>query len=174
MFVDAADEGLIQKIRIDSNGTIPHPKVKNRRHPAVIRSGRQISSKVHLPVLWSPTDLKLPITYPCSMPNKCGISVDHRGYLPCPMAIGIVRTFKKIRKEYRGFQQGLAMMNRLKSESIGTLWNLDEICRHCVFAAPKEWKRAHIKKLNEITDKEKQPTKSWAKALETETKNDQT
>lgn len=149
MLVEAAEEGLIQKIKIDTNGSIPHPPVG--KHDLVKWSGRKPAKKAHLPTLWSPTDLGLPITYPCSMPHICGISLDNKGYLPCSHAIGIVRTF--------GWEH-------LYSDTFTKDWDMKQICEHCVFAGPKEWRDLLCKPLTQITADEKEPTASWKKALE--------
>ena len=144
----AVDEGLILKIKIDSNGTLPRPKVSF--HPAVHWSGRRPSRKRHLPTLWSPTDLGLPIQYPCGVPHVCGISLDDRGFLPCSMAISIVRTF--------GWWE-------MYSDTFETEWDMEKMCRHCVFAGPEEWRRVHCKPLSKFIPEELQPTKSWAEAM---------
>ena len=143
-----ADAGLIKKIKIDSNGTLPRPDIP--KHPAVHWSGRKPSRKAHLPTLWSPTDLGLQLHYPCSMPRVCGVSLDNRGYLPCSSAISIVRTF--------GYEDQY-------SDSIHGPWDMDKICKHCVFAAPKAWKDEHCLPLKDIPEEHKQPTKSWKEVL---------
>ncbi|MCP4540265.1 MAG: hypothetical protein GY832_24260 [Chloroflexi bacterium] len=145
----AADAGLINKIKIDTNGTLPRPNIPD--HPAVHWSGRRPSKKIHLPTLWSPTDLGLTLRYPCSMPRLCGVSLDNRGYLPCSSAISIVRTF--------GYDEQY-------SDSIHGPWDMDKICKHCVFAAPVEWKDRHCLPLTEILEEHKRPTKSWREVLQ--------
>ena len=142
-------EGLIEKIKIDSNGTLPKLHIE---HPALRWSGRKPAKKVHLPTLWSPTDLNLPTSYPCSMPKACGISLDNRGYLPCSMAISLVRTGVVGPEHY--------------CDTFNARWNFHEICPHCVFAAPEAWRKAYCKPLNKITSGEKLPTATWAEALQ--------
>ena len=144
-------EGLIDKIKVDSNGTLPRPAVAE--HPALRWSGRRPARKVHLPTLWSPTDLGLPTVFPCSMPRRCGISLDNRGYLPCSMAISIVRTMR------------LPGVYRSRPDEPGC-WDFAHLCRHCVFAAPEAWRAAHCKPLNQITAGEKLPTESWRAAMQ--------
>ncbi len=143
------DDGVIDKIKIDSNGTLDRPAVIP--NPALSWSGRKPSRKVHLPTLWSPTDLGLPLTYPCTMPRKCGISLDNRGYLPCSMAISICRTFEGMERYY--------------ADSPVSHFGMHAICRHCIFAAPKPFREHYCKRLKDITPAEKLPTMTWGRAL---------
>ena len=145
-------DGVIGKVKVDTNGTM-NDKRPAIEHPALSWSGRKPSRKVHLPTLWSPTDLGLPLTYPCTMPAKCGISLDNRGYLPCSMAISICRTFEGMERYYA---------DRPNSH-FGKFAHA--ICRHCIFAAPKAFREEHCRKLKDITEAEKQPTKTWEAAL---------
>ncbi len=45
------------------------------------------------------------------------------------------------------------------------VWGLDELCQHCIHAAPNSFIREHSKRLSDITEEEKTPTKSWVVAL---------
>ena len=144
------EEGLIQKIKVDSNGTLARPAIA---HPALRFSGRRPNHKAHLPTLWSPTDLGLPTSFPCSMPRRCGVSLDNRGYLPCSAAISIVRTMR------------LPGLYRDRPDEAGC-WDFARLCPHCVFAAPEAWRKAHCKPLNRITAGEKLPTPTWATYLQ--------
>ncbi len=134
------------KVKVDSNGTIKHEPVKN-----VVFAGRGIVRKEHLPYLWSPTDLGLPIT-PCSQPRICGFSLDSIGWLPCSPAIMIARSF------------GLEHLYRNKMPT--QPWGLDELCKHCIHAAPEEFRQAHCKSLGSILESDQRPTESWVRALE--------
>jgi len=152
ILAEGIDQGVIQYVKIDSNGSVPN--WVEFKHPRIRWSGRRPARKRHLPTLWSPTDLGLPITYPCSMPRICGMSLDNLGYLPCSGAIAIVRTF------------GLLQMYRTHLAT--ATWTTDEmmeLCKHCVFAAPKAWKDKHCKPLAEITLPDMEPTTTWRKAL---------
>ena len=95
------------------------------RLPNISWSGARESKKRHLPYLWSPTDLGLPIK-PCTQPRICGFSLDNLGWLPCSPAIMIVRAFR--------------LKHLYKYAMPEEPWGLDELCKHCVHAAPAEWR----------------------------------
>ena len=158
-------DGVIDKIKIDSNGTLDRPAVIP--NPALSWSGRKPSRKVHLPTLWSPTDLGLPLTYPCTMPRKCGISLDKYGYLPCSMAISIVHTLGQPDEWYWRLDDGTFLMENMAGATKPIdAWLIHNICRHCIFAAPKAFREEHCRKLKDITLDEKVPTRTWGQALD--------
>ncbi len=168
LLLAAVDEGLIQKIKIDSNGTLP---ILDMRHERLQWSGRKPPKKAHLPCLWSPADLDLPILFPCSQPKVCGISLDSRGYLPCSPAIAIAHTIGLEGDEYFDgyweYHEGLDLLKELDASGVVGAWpDLAGFCRHCVHAAPKAWREEHCKPLNHITAGEKIPTKTWAEAMQ--------
>lgn len=134
------------KVKVDTNGTVPYETTAD-----INFSGRSAKRKHHLPYLWSPTDMGLPIT-PCKTPFLCGFSLDNRGWLPCSPAIMIARCFG-LEHLYR---------DRMPWE----VWGLDELCKYCIHAAPQCFRDKYCKPLNEITQEEKLPTPSWKKALE--------
>jgi hypothetical protein len=144
----------VLKIKLDSNGTmtavIGDMMVNNAKVPNIVFSGRAPKKKMHLPYLWSPTDLGLKVT-PCDTPRLCGFSLDNRGWLPCSPAIMIARTFG---------------LDHLYMDGLPhSVWGMDELCKHCIHAAPKAFREAHCKPLREITEAERTPTESWRKAL---------
>ena len=176
VLMSAVDEGLIQKVKVDSNGTLP---ILGIRHESLHWSGRKPAKKSHLPCLWSPTDLELPILFPCSQPTRCGISLDSQGYLPCSPAIAIVRSgigrfggrdeseFDVLPDDpYWAHVLGQVVMEHLSYRGFTTAWYMESICKHCVHAAPKAWREDHCKPLNEITAGEKLPTETWAEAMQ--------
>src|SRR5574340_157281 len=139
----AVSEGGIGSVKIDTNGTRVLPDID--LPPGIRWSGRHPRKKRHLPVLWSPTDLGLPVK-PCSMPRRCGFSLDSKGWLPCSMGIVLVEAFV-LEHLYR---------DRLPAK----VWGLPELCEHCIFAAPEEVRLEHCKPLNEITEAERTATPS--------------
>ncbi len=153
-FCVATETGLIEKIKIDTNGTIPIPDWLRNAYGRIRFSTSKPRSKAHVPYLWSPADLGYDLTGPgdCTMPRICGLSLDNRGWLPCSAAIMIAR--------------GFGLEHLYRQEVPEKTWGLDELCRHCVHAMPKEWKDRYCKKLSEITVEERTPTVSWGRALE--------
>ena len=138
--------GYCSKVKVDTNGT-----VKFQTDANVVISGRAPKRKIHLPYLWSPQDLGLTVT-PCRQPIVCGFSVDNKGWLPCSAAIMIARCF------------GLTHLYKDKMPT--KVWGMDELCRHCIHAAPEDFRKQMCKPLNQITENEKTPTSSWREALE--------
>jgi len=141
--------GYVGKVKIDTNGILE--VLPRYRKPHISFSGTKPKKKVHLPYLWSPTDLKLPIK-PCSQPRFCGLSLDNIGWLPCSPAIMIVRAFR--------------LKHLYKYEMPTETWGLDEICKHCIHAAPAAWRKEHERALCDITEEEKTPSPSWKEGLE--------
>ena len=77
----AVEEGLIGKIKIESNHVLPKPDVPE--HPKVHWAGKPQHRKRHLPVLWSPRDMGYTTKGPCVMPRICGPILDAYGYSLC-------------------------------------------------------------------------------------------
>lgn len=145
------NEGLIRSVKVDTNGTLPIPAV--HPHPRMRIGGCPPRRKRHIPYLWSPVDLGYTVNgNACRMPYRCGMSLDNRGWLPCSAAIMIARGF------------GLEHLYRQTVPD--RTWGLDELCRHCIHAMPREWKDAHCQPLSRIITEEKTPTVSWRAALE--------
>jgi hypothetical protein len=114
------------KVKVDTNWSLPYCTTAD-----VQVTGRAPKRKVHLPYLWSPTDLGLSVT-PCNQPRVCGFYLHHlyKDHMPTEV------------------------------------WGLDELCKHCIHAAPDDFRAQLCKPLKEITLNEKTPTKSWEDALE--------
>lgn len=146
---DAVDDDLIQKVKIDSNGTVPYPDVPE--HPQIHRSGKRPSRKRHLPTLWSPRDMGHTTSGPCAMPRICGPSLDAYGYSPCSMAVMMFRVFR-LEQLYRDYFPR-------------ELWAMDEICPDCIFSMPTDWCEAHVYPLAETPEEALKPTPTWEKAL---------
>lgn len=152
ILTSAAKDGVIRGIKIESNRTLPTPKVP--QYPFVQWKGRVQSKKKHQPILWSPKDLGVVKTAQpnCPQVRKCGYSLDKYGWLPCSCAIMICRLF--------------GMTDLYQYEYPKGLWGLDQLCPNCIFAMDQEWRDQHsCKKLSEHTVEEKTPTKSYADAL---------
>tara|TARA_Y100000310_G_scaffold342397_1_gene445490 strand:- start:1582 stop:2310 length:729 start_codon:yes stop_codon:yes gene_type:complete len=145
----AIDEGLIQKVKIDSNKTLPRPATIE--HPAIRWSGRKPSRKKHLPFLWSPADMGFKTIGPCRMPFICGPSLDKYGWLPCSSAIAIVRVF--------------GMPGIYRDALPSGPWAMKELCRHCIWSMDDMWCNDNVIPLSETKLRHLTPTESWAKAL---------
>lgn len=151
MLADAAKNGIIRSIKIESNKTLPRPEVE--AFPFVSWKGRTQSKKKHQPILWSPKDLGFDTKVGvCQQLSKCGFSLDKYGYLPCSLAIMICRLF--------------GMTDMYKHEFPTKPWDLDRMCKTCIFSMDAEWRsRFSGKRLSEHTKEERSPTKSWEEAM---------
>jgi hypothetical protein len=119
MLVDAIDKGIIQGVKVNSNGTVPRPPGIPRFTPGVRWIGKPPRKKRHAPYLWSPLDLGIKNRGgPCSMPRRCGFSLDMYGWLPCSAAIQIVR-MNHWEHLYR---------DTIPSE----VWAMDQLCPNCI------------------------------------------
>lgn len=154
MLAKATDDGLIQKIKIESNGIIPHPHVG--RHDNIRWAGKPFKRKKHLPVLWSPTDMGLETPgCPCSMPRICGISLDAYGYSLCSMCPMMLRIFQceefyaLYADEFPGNWQEVFV------DTIKT------ICPHCIFSASQEFKDQHCYPVTDTPEHALKPTETW-------------
>jgi hypothetical protein len=145
----AADERVFNYLKIDTNKTVKVPKVDPCSY--VKWSGKHPSKKRHMPTLWSPKDLGFQTKGPCAQISKCGYSLDKYGYLPCSLAIMIVRLF--------------GLNHLYKYEYPKGVWGLEELCPHCIFSMPHEWRVKWWTPLSKITEEEKTPTKTYAEAL---------
>lgn len=153
LLCQAANDGIIKSIKIETNKTLPFPKVQI--YPFVSIKGRTQSKKKHQPMLWSPKDLGvIKGAQPhCPQVRKCGYSLDKYGYLPCSCAIMISRMF--------------GLTHLYKHEFPTGLWGLEELCPNCIFSMDQEWRNQHsCIKLCDHSLEEKTPTKSYKEALE--------
>ena len=151
MLTDAAKDGIIKCIKIESNKTLPHPNVE--AFPFVSWKGRVPEKKKHQPILWSPRDLGVvtPIGT-CQQLSKCGYSLDKYGYLPCSLAIMLCRLF--------------GMTDLYRYEFPTEPWGLDQLCPDCIFSMDAPWRSQHSsKKLSQHTQEEKSPTPRFKEAL---------
>lgn len=152
ILVEAVETGVIESVKIETSHAVP-PPAGLRQHPCVRFAGRPVKKKRHLPYLWAPCDLGLATSLGCSHPRHCGFSIDARGYLPCSPAIMIDRLF------YGGAHY------RHELPADGKVWGMEALCKYCCYAAPADWRTAHVKLLAEFTPEMKRPTASWAAAL---------
>lgn len=148
ILVQAAERGVIRRIKMQTNGTVPRPNL--RPSACVIWKSSKPAKKVHLPYEWSPSDLGLPVTAPCSHPFRCGYAFDTRGWMLCSPGIMIARLFGH---EYL-----------YRTDMPTKPWGL-ELCRHCIYAAPEDFRRTHVKHLAAFTPEMKMASKSWFDAL---------
>lgn len=149
----AAENNIIHSIKIETNKTIPIPSVPS--YSFVSWGGRISKKKKHQPIMWSPEDLGINIKASpnCPQITKCGYSLDKYGYLPCSCAIMIARLFNKTELYRKEFPR--------------ELWGLAELCKHCIFAMPHEWRNQFSSRsILQHTEEEKTPTKSYKKAME--------
>jgi hypothetical protein len=151
LLIKAGKDGIIKLIKIDTNKTLPIPKVEIT--PFVHWGGKHPSKKRHQPALWSPADMgKTIVPAPCAQVRHCGLSLDKFGYLPCSLAIMMVRLF------------GLTSL--YKRELPSGVWGLEKLCLHCCFSSGAEFGRLHGKMLKDFTEEEKTPTKTYQEALD--------
>lgn len=152
ILVAAADEGLIGKLKISTNCVDEIPEWA-RGHPKVVWSKSPVRKKKHTPITWSPEDLGHGhLQGPCSMPFRCGASLDAHGWLPCSAAMFIVKCFD-LEKHYR---------QELPSEP----WAMngdDGLCRHCIHKMPNSWNAEYFATHKGLEHVE--PTETWRKAL---------
>ena len=142
--------GVISSIKLDTNGIARIP-ADMPTHPSFRIGGRKPKKKIHLPYIWSPSDLGLEWHGPCSHPYRCGFSLDARGWLPCSPAIMIDRLF------YGG--------EHYRHSITAHPWGIEKLCAHCIYAASSAFRVANVKPLNLFTPEMKMPTRSWAAAL---------
>jgi len=151
VLTNAAEEGVIKSIKVETNRILPKPVVKN--FPFVKWQGRVLKKKKHQPTLWSPKDLGFDTVCGCKMMTRCGFSLDKYGYLPCSGAIMIARLFN--------------LTHLYKHELPNETWGLDELCQHCIFSMDANWrKRFSAKTVLQHTEEERNPTKSYKEKLE--------
>ena len=148
---EATDQRIISCVKIDTNKTLPVPKLKP--YQFMRWSGRHPRKKAHLPILWSPLDLGYKTQGPCQQIRKCGFSLDKYGYLPCSLAIMFTRLFNKTHLYRHEFPK--------------EPWGLEELCPDCVFSMDSEWRAKYSNRPpTEHTKEEREPTKSFKDALE--------
>lgn len=152
----AVDEGLIEKIKIETNHVLPKPDVPD--HPQIQWAGKSWFRKRHAPALWSPRDLGMPPTKgPCPMPRQCGFSIDSRGYSLCSVAIMLLR---------------LAGREDLYRDEFPTDWRrdfaetIDLLCPDCIFSLPKQALEDVSFPLDETPPGAQRPTRTWEKRIE--------
>jgi hypothetical protein len=147
--VKGSEEKAIAFFKVDTNKTLPYPKVTPS--PYARFSGKHPTRKAHLPIMWSPADMGIVTKGPCQQIRKCGYSLDKYGYLPCSLAIIMVRLFD-LTHLYR---------HELPKEP----WGLDELCPKCIFSMDADWRHKFTKPLKLITEEERTPSKSYAEAM---------
>lgn len=152
LLVDAAEEGVIKSVIVETNKTLNRP---DGLKPSKLTKwqGTLQRKKRHLPILWSPKDLGVQTHYPCRQISRCGFSLDKYGYLPCSLSIMMVRIFK--------------MTHLYRYEFPTQPWGLDELCPICIFSMDKTW-RSHYSQIHlwQHTEQDKTPTESYKKALD--------
>jgi hypothetical protein len=132
ILLDAAKEGLIGQLKVNTNCTIRPPTDIEVRHPKVRWQGTTPARHTyHLPYCVAPSDLGETPTNPgwqCAVPRRCGASLDYYGWLPCSAAIMIVRLW------------GFWDLYRHELPSAG--WGWDQICHLCPLSMPLAWQKA--------------------------------
>jgi hypothetical protein len=143
---DALAKGVFGFFKIDTNYTIPIPIKESV--PNIKWMGKVFRRKNHT-WIFDPADLGFSTgaVPDCSMPRRCGISFDRKGFLPCSQAIGIVKKF------------GLEHLYRKEIQRHP--WGLDEICKHCPISAPRDFIDKHTWNMSETPEEFKQPSKSY-------------
>ena len=152
----AVGEGLIQKVKIESNGILPRPDVPPCE--GIHWAGKPFSRKRHLPACWSPTDLQLPTpNAPCSMPRICGVSLDAYGYSLCSVCSRMLSVFER---EDLYVDKFPADWRNAFAETI------EKMCPHCIFSAPQDFKDKHCYPLNETPPEALTATRTWQDYLD--------
>ncbi len=149
----AAKDGVIKHIKIETNKTLPAPKVEPSKF--VSWSGRIQKKKRHQPMVWSPRDLgyERGAQPRCPQIGKCGFSLDKYGYLPCSLAIMISRLF--------------GHTDLYRKELPSSPWGLERLCPNCIFSMPPEWRKKYSSiTIFEQTKEDKEPSKSYKEAME--------
>lgn len=127
----AVKRGQIEKVKVDTNQTVPYPKgLWEERTPNIKIGGLYVKRKRHYP-MWHPLDIGYVTgaSPNCAMIRRCGFSLDKKGWLPCSSAIMIARLFN---------------LEHLYKEDFPTkVWGLNELCQHCIFAMPETWLKEH-------------------------------
>ncbi len=147
----ATIEGFIQSVKIECNRIIARPDLP--KYNAIRWAGKPFNRKRHLPACWSPTDLGLPTpNAPCSMPRICGVSLDAYGYSLCSVCSRMLSVFMR---EDLYVDEFPADWRNVFAETI------EEICPHCIFSAPQEFKDLHCYPLAETPLKAERATETW-------------
>lgn len=153
MLAEAGKEKIIKFIVIESNKTVPFPKVES--YPFICLRGTVQRKKKHQPFLWSPKDLGFTYgaNYKCMQLRKCGYSLDKYGYLPCSLAIMLSRLF--------------GHTDLYRKEFPTNPWGLEKLCENCVFCMPQDWRNKFSSKgIFNFTEEENGPTKSFKDAMD--------
>lgn len=154
MLMDAIDEGLIQKVKIETNRILPKPDVPD--HPQIQWAGKSYGKKKHMPVLWCPADVGLKSVGICKNPTRCGISLDSRGFSLCSPAIMIMRVFH---------------LERLYVDRWPVDWEatfkgaVEELCPLCFRSVSEEDRRRYCIPLKATPDTMKRPSVMWKAAM---------
>lgn len=147
----ATEEGYIKLIKVNTNKTIKIPDLPKTEKVRWL--GKKWIMKKHEPFLWHPKDLGYNIKpqYNCDTMKKCGISLDKYGYLPCSPAIMLVRLFN--------------LTHLYRYEMPKEIWGLEEVCQHCIFGMPVDWRNEHRYSLEKMPEEAKKPTEMFRKAI---------
>lgn len=148
-FIKKDNQRHINKILVFSNGTIKTDVPSSN----LIISAK---NKHHIPYFIHPKDLgyKIGPQETCFAFSHCGFSLDKYGYLPCPMAIMIVRLFR------------LTHLYRYNLPRNSKPWGLEELCQHCIWGMPLKWRKTHTYNLNNFPAKYKISSIRFKKAIE--------
>lgn len=158
VLADAVEKKILKVVKVGTNKSIKLP-ADFKRSKFICLSGKLSRKKSHVPYLWSPLDMGFKTdehiinkSRNCMQLRRCGYSLDKYGYLPCSMAIMIVRLF--------------GYTHLYKHEIPTEPWGLDLICKHCTLSMDYEWIREHTKLLKNITPEDQMPTKTFKDAME--------
>ena len=161
IFAEAVEKKWLSSVKYGTNKIITNsnklpPEFK--KSPFVRFSGMISRKKKHLPYLQSPVDMgwkkgdePLPKRM-CSQIRRCGFSLDKYGYLPCSLAIMIVRLF------------GWTDLYRYEIPRVP--WELERICKHCILSMGKGWCNQHAKYFKNMTPEDSIPSKTFKEAMD--------
>lgn len=146
----AAQDGIFDKLVVQTNGTVPRPHVP--ASPLVSWKTSHPKKKCHIPFMWASADFGL-TAVPCNHPWACGYAYWNGLWYPCSPAVQIDEVF------HLG-------IGRKELPDPAVPWAMEKLCGLCGFGLPAEFRLKHAKPLADFTPEMLAPSATWKKALE--------